>query len=225
MMERIKAKQEGRTVGEGEDLKAAREQAEAERDEALKKVASLEREVQRANETARQEAFDELRVKYDQKAEQAERVKSQLQQEIRSLTEQLEGAKESTASRLRQMERSITDAEEAARAEAASSVRSELEARLDESDRMRSRLERRQQEAEEEWAAERSRFEKQIQNLESNLEQAREMAFKRSSDPTVDELNRLRRQLEEEFRLKTAAWEEEKVRLTEKISQLEHPPS
>ena len=76
----------------------------------------------------------------------------------------------------------------------------------------------------EEWNLERAQLEKQVKELESNVKQAREMAFKRSSDPTVEELNRLRRQLEEEFKTKATVWDEEKRHLSEKIQNLENPP-
>jgi class 3 adenylate cyclase len=224
MMERIKAKQEGRSPGDGPDYKAEKEQVEKERDRLQIEVGNLEKEVLRTREAARQEASDELRVRYDQKAEQADRLRVQIEHEISNLRGELSAEKKSSASRVQQLEESITDSEEAARSQASTEVRSELESRLDESDRNRLRLERRYQDSQEEWELDRSRLEKQIKELESHVQQARDMAFKRSSHPTVEELNRLRRQLEEEFQMKTARLEEEKKHLIEKIHSLENPP-
>ncbi len=224
MMERIKAKQEGREPGTpGADLAAAKEEAEKERDELQARVAGLEKEVQNAEEIIRQEVYNDLRHKYDQKLEAAERIKKQLQHEVQSLSEHLEGERESLSARINQLEKNVSEAESAARVQASAEVRSDYESKLDDAGRARSRLERRHQEAVEEMDLERSRLEKQVKTLEAGVKEAREMAFKRSSDPTIEELNRLRHHLEEEFREKTAAWEDEKRHLLEKIARLENP--
>ena len=224
MMEKIKAKQEGREPGTpGAELAAAKEKAEKERDELQARVAGLEKEVQNAEEIIRQEVYNDLRHKYDQKLEAADRIKKQLQHEVQSLSEQLQGERESLSARINQLEADVSEAENAARVQASAEVRSDYESKLDDAERARSRLERRHQEAVEEMELERSRLEKQVKTLEAGVQEAREMAFKRSSDPTIEELNRLRHHLEEEFREKTAAWEDEKRHLLEKIARLENP--
>ena len=224
MMERLKAKQEGREPGQaGEDLKAVSEKMERERDELASRIELMEKESARVADELRREVSNELRHNYDQKMEQATRTRSQLEQEVRTLTEELAGEKQSAASRIKHLEEAIPAAEEAARTQAIAESRAEHETKREEADRDASRLERRHRGAVEEWNLERGRLEKQVKELESNIKQAREMAFKRSSDPTVAELNRLRRQLEEEFRTKTAVWEDEKRHLTEKIENLENP--
>ncbi len=224
MMERMKAKQEGREPGTpGAELAAAKEKAEKERDELRARVAGLEKEIQNTEEIVRREVYNDLRHKYDQKIEAAERIKNQLQDEVLSLSEQLEGERESLSARIKQLEEDVSEAENAARIQASAEVRSDYESKLDDAERMCSRLERRQQEAVEEWDLERSRLEKQVKTLEAGVQEAREMAFKRSSDPTIEELNRLRHHLEEEFREKTGAWEDEKRHLLEKIVRFENP--
>ncbi len=224
MMERLKAKQEGREPGQGgEDLKAVSEKLERERDELISRIELMEKEAARVADELRKEVHNELRHNYDQKMEQATRTRSQLEQEVRTLTEELAGEKQSAASRIKHLEEAIPAAEEAARTQAIAESRAEHETKREEADRDASRLERRHRGAVEEWNLERGRLEKQVKELESNIKQAREMAFKRSSDPTVEELNRLRRQLEEEFRTKTAVWEDEKRHLNEKIQNLENP--
>ena len=222
MMERMKAKQEGRAPGQpGAELAQAKEKAEKERDELASRVSQLEKEVLRTEENARREAYNELRHRYDQKAEQTDRIKSQLEQEIRAITEELTDQKESSAARIHQLERAVGEAEDAIRVQTRAELRSEYDGKLDEADRGRTRLERRHREAGEEWALEKRGLEKQLKSLEENAREARDMAFKRSSAPTVEEINRLRHQLEEEFRQKAAGWEEEKQRMTEKIRSLE----
>lgn len=223
MMERLQAKRGGQTEG-GVGLQAEKEKVEQERDQLQLRVASLEREVRRERDNARQEAYEELKRRYDQNIEQANRTRVQLEQEVRTLGDQLADERESAAMRIRSLEESVAQAEEAARAQSTAEVRNELESKLEGVERLHSRLERRRREENEEWDMERSRLEKQIRNLESNLQQAREMAFKRSSDPTVEELNRLRRQLEEEFRMKAASWEEERKHFLERIRLVENSP-
>ena len=222
MMERLKAKQEGRAPGQpGAELAAAKEKAEIERDELAGRVKQLEREVQRTGETARRDAYNELRHRYDQKTEQTNRIKSQLEQEVRSLTEELDDLKESSAARILHLEEAVREAEEAVRVQTRAEVKAEYDAKLDEADRGRKRLERRHREAVEGWELERRGFEKQLKSLEQGVKEARDKAFKRSSAPTVEEINRLRHQLEEEFEQKAAGWEEERKHLTEKIRSLE----
>ena len=222
MMERMKAKQEGREPGTpGAELAAAKDKAEKERDELRARVAGLEKEIQNTEEIVRREVYNDLRHKYDQKLETAERIKKQLQDEVRSLTEQREGERASLSARINHLEEAVSEAGNAARIQASAEVRSDYEGKIDDAERVRSRLERRHQEAVEEWDLERSRLEKQVKTLEAGVEEAREMAFKRSSDPTIEELNRLRHHLEEEFREKTGALEDEKRHLLEKIARLE----
>ena len=207
MMERIKAKQEGGPPSAGgPDLTAEHKRLERERGELKARVKNLEKQVQQTEENVRREVYSELRHSYDQKTEHAERARSQLEQEIRTLTEELAAEKQSASSRIRQLEEAIPAAEEAARVQAGAELKSGYDLKLEEADRTRARLDRRYKEAVEQWDLQRDRLEKQMTELESHLQQARDMAFKRSSDPTVDELNRLRRQLEEEFRFKNAEW-------------------
>ena len=224
MMERMKAKQEGREPGTpGAELAAAKEKAEKERDELRARVAGLEKEIENTEEIVRREIYNDLRHKYDHKLETAERIKKQLQDEVRSLTEHLKGERESLSARIKQLEDDVSEAENAARIQTSAEVRSDYESKLDDAERVRSRLERRHQEAVEEWDLDRSRMEKQLKTLEAGVQEAREMAYKRSSDPTIEELNRLRHHLEEEFREKAGAWEDEKRHLLEKIARLENP--
>ena len=131
MMERIKAKQEGREPGSpGAELAAAKEKAEKERDELAARVAGLEQEVQNAEEIVRAEVYNDLRNKYDQQLEAAERIKKQLQNEVQSLSEQLEGEGESLLARIKQLEEDVSEGENAARIQASAEVRSDYESKL-----------------------------------------------------------------------------------------------
>ncbi len=226
MQERIKAKQEGREPSQrGLDLKTENEELKRERDALQARMQQMERMAQRAEANLRTEVYDDLRHTYDQKMEQAKLARSQLGQEVRTLTEELNAEKQAASSRIQQLEEAVPAAEEAARVQAIAEARSEFQAKSDEAVRVASRLERQSREHAEEWHLERARLEKQIAELESHVKQAREMAFKRSSDPTMEELNRLRRQLEEEFKAKAVEWETERRRLSERIQDLENPPN
>jgi chromosome segregation ATPase len=220
MRDRIRAKQEGRSTVE-ENPGSVGESGGDEAQQLRVRVTALERELHLAGESSRQEAFEELRAQYDQKLEQARRERAKLDQDVRSLGEQLAEANQAAASRIRRLEESVDDAEEAARLEATSEVRLELEGRLDQSERQETRLARRIEEIQEERDLERSRLMKQIEELEASLGQARETASKRSSEPTLEEFNRLRWQLQEDFRSTMAAWEEDRASLTVKIQALE----
>ncbi len=226
MMERIKAKQEGKESGQGGEDKASiasKEKLERERDELRSRIQLMEKETERAEADLRAEVSNQFRHTFDQKMEQATHTRTQLEQELRTLTEELAGEKQAAASRIQHLEEAIPVAEEAAKVQAIAEARADFEAKLEEADRVASRLQRQNRETVEEWNLERAQLEKQVKELESNVKQAREMAFKRSSDPTVEELNRLRRQLEEEFKTKAAVWDEEKRHLSEKIQNLENP--
>ncbi len=80
MMERLKAKQEGREPGQGgEDLKAVSEKLERESDELASRIDLMEKGAARVADELRREVYNELRHNYDQKMEQATRTRSQLE--------------------------------------------------------------------------------------------------------------------------------------------------
>ena len=80
--------------------------------------------------------------------------------------------------RVEDLEKAIPEAQQVARKQALAEAQSDLEMKLEEAARLRSRLERKHQDATEEWEAERRRLAKQVTALEDQLKEAREAAFK-----------------------------------------------
>jgi predicted nuclease with TOPRIM domain len=81
-------------------------------------------------------------------------------------------------SRIEQLEKAIPEAQEAARKQVSAELRTQFDAKIEESERLRSRLERKHQDATEEREAETRRLKKQIAALEEQLKEAREAAYK-----------------------------------------------
>jgi chromosome segregation ATPase len=151
---------------------------EGEREQLNLKIKKLETELQRTQDTMRSEVFQEMRAQYEPKLADANRDRQRLEQEIRSLTNDLTGEKDRLNARIAQLEKAMPEAQEAARKQALAELQSQFDAKLDEANRLRSRLERKQQDAAEEWEAEMRRAKKQIASLEEQLKEAKEAAYK-----------------------------------------------
>ena len=135
-------------------------------------------ELQRSQDTVRAEIFQEMRAQYEPRIHEANRERQQLEQEIQSLTSDLASERKRLNSRIEVLEKAIPDAQEAARKQAVAEAQNDLDAKVEEANRLRSRLERKLQDASEEWDAERRRLTKQIAALEGQLKEAREAPFK-----------------------------------------------
>ena len=135
-------------------------------------------ELQRSQDTVRAEIFQEMRAQYEPRIHEANRERQQLEQEIQSLTSDLASERRRLNSRIDVLEKAIPEAQEAARKQALAEAQNDLEVKIEEANRLRSRLERKHQDATEEWEAERRRLTKQIAALEGQLKEAREAAFK-----------------------------------------------
>src|SRR5207249_11314324 len=147
---------------------------ETERESLSLRIKRLEMELQRSQDTVRAEIFQEMRAQYEPRIHEANRERQQLEQEIQSLTSDLASERKRLNSRIEVLEKAIPDAQEAARRQAVAEAQSTHEANIDEANRLRSRLERKLQDASEEWDAERRRLTKQIAALEGQLKEARE---------------------------------------------------
>ena len=151
---------------------------ETERESLSLKIKRLEMELQRSQDTVRAEIFQEMRAQYEPRIHEANRERQQLEQEIQSLTSDLASERRRLNSRIDVLEKAIPEAQEAARKQALAEAQNDLEVKIEEANRLRSRLERKHQDATEEWEAERRRLSKQIAALEGQLKEAREAAFK-----------------------------------------------
>ena len=220
-MERIKAAQQG-GVPAGQ-VQTSREDLEKEKDKLQLEVNRLQEAFEDEKENARTEIYNQLKHTYDQKMEQVLLARSQLEHEVRNMTEELAAEKRAAAARIRELEETVQEAEESARFRATEDARAEQDERVQKAERSASRVERRHREELERWNLERVRLEHRIEELESNLAQAQDMAMKRSSEPTIEELNRLRRQLEQEFQAKSAALESENRKLAQRLEPADGP--
>ena len=151
---------------------------ETERESLSLRIKRLEMELQRSQDTVRAEIFQEMRAQYEPRIHEANRERQQLEQEIQSLTSDLASERRRLNSRIDVLEKAIPEAQEAARKQALAEAQNDLEVKIEEANRLRSRLERKHQDATEEWEAERRRLTKQIAALGGQLKEAREAAFK-----------------------------------------------
>jgi class 3 adenylate cyclase len=151
---------------------------ENERDQLKLKIKKLEFELQRAEDSTRGEVFQEMRAQYEPKLAEANRERQRLEQEIQSLTMDLAAERDRAKARIAHLERAIPEAQEAARKQAAAELEAQFDAKLEEATRLRSRQERKQQDAAEEWEGEVRRARKQIASLEEQLQEAKEAAYK-----------------------------------------------
>jgi class 3 adenylate cyclase len=151
---------------------------ENERDQLNLKIKKLEMELQRSQDSVRGEVFQEMRAQYEPKIAEANRERQRLEHEIRSLTTDLATERQRLNARIAQLEQALPEAQEAARKQAMAESHVQFDAKLEEANRLRSRQERKQQDAAEEWAAELRRAKKQIASLEDQLKEAKETAYK-----------------------------------------------
>jgi class 3 adenylate cyclase len=152
--------------------------SENERSQLNLKIKKLEMELQRANDTLRSEVFQEMRAQYEPKLVAVNNERQRLEQEIQSLTNDLATERDRLNARIAQLENDMPEAQEVARRQALAELQSQFDAKLEEANRLRSRQERKQQDAAEEWEAELRRAKKQIASLEEQLKDAREAAYK-----------------------------------------------
>jgi class 3 adenylate cyclase len=156
----------------------AKIQWETERDQLNLKLRKLELELQRASDSMRSEIFQEMRNQYEPKLADAIRERNRLEQEIQALTGELAIERQRLNARIEQLEQAIPEAQESARKQVTAELQAQFEAKIDEANRLRSRQERKQQDAAEEWEAERRRIKKQIATLQEQLKEAKEIAYK-----------------------------------------------
>jgi class 3 adenylate cyclase len=167
----------------------SRIQWETERDQLRAKVERLEREIKQATEVMRAEVHQEMRERYDAKVAEAVRGRQNAEDELRSTTEQLKDENKALKNSVEELEKSIPAAQEAAQRQVRAELAAEYEARMQEDTRLRTRAERKLQDALDELEGERRRAQRQIAKLEEQLKEARGAAFRaqRSTGPASSE--------------------------------------
>jgi class 3 adenylate cyclase len=160
------------------ELQDAKIAWETERDTLQLRIKKLDIELQRAQDTLRGEVYQEMRAQYEPKLAEANRERTRLEHEIQVLRTELAGDRQRLNARIDQLEQALPEAQEAARKQAMAELQDRFDVKLDEANRLKSRMERKHQDAAEEWEAERRRMKKQITGLEEQLKEAKEAAYK-----------------------------------------------
>jgi chromosome segregation ATPase len=142
------------------------------------KVTKLEMELQRATDTMRTEIFQEMRGQYEPKMVEANRDRQRLQQEVQSLTADLASERQRFNERIEHFEKAMPEAQEAARKQALAELQTQFDVKLEEANRIQSRMGRKHQDTIEQLEAELRRAKKQITGLEEQLKEAKEAAYK-----------------------------------------------
>jgi chromosome segregation ATPase len=119
-----------------------------------------------------------MRSEYEPKLAEATRERNRVEDELRSARTDLASGTERLTARITQLEEALPAAQEAVRKQVMAELQSQFDSKLEEANRLRSRLERKHQDATDEWEAERRRVKKQIAVLEDELKEAKESAFK-----------------------------------------------
>jgi class 3 adenylate cyclase len=156
----------------------AKIQWETEREHLNLKVRKLEVEIDRAKNSMRNEIFHEMRSEYEPRLAEANRERSRLEQDLQNANSELASQRERLTARITQLERALPEAQEAVRKQVMAELQAQSDVKVDEAIRVRARLERKLQEAADEWELERRRLKKQITALEEDLKDARETAFR-----------------------------------------------
>jgi hypothetical protein len=151
---------------------------ETERHQLQIKIKKLEMELQRSLDTTRSEIFQEMHSQYEPQLAEANRERSRLEGGVQSLTRELAGERERLNARIEQLEKAIPEAQDATRKQVMAELQDQFEVQIEEFNRLRSRMERKQQDAADDWESERRRTKKHIAALEEQLKEAKEIAYK-----------------------------------------------
>ena len=151
---------------------------ENERDQLNLKIKKLEMELQRTQDSMRGDVFQEMRAQYEPKLGEANRERQRLEQEIKYLTNDLASERERLNAQITHFDEALPEAQEAARKQALAELQSQFDVQLEETNRLRARELRKQQDAFEELEAELRRAKKQIASLQEQLKEAKEAAYK-----------------------------------------------
>jgi class 3 adenylate cyclase len=156
----------------------ARIRWESERDQLQLKMRKLERTLADNTDTTRSDIYQEMRASYEPKLAEEKRERLRVEQELATAAGELASERRRLNARIEQLEQSIPEAQEAVRQQITAELQADFEIKLDEFARVRARMERRLQDMSEEFESERRRDKKHIAQLEQQLKEAREAAFK-----------------------------------------------
>jgi hypothetical protein len=160
------------------EYEQSRRQWDSERDQLLLQIKHLENEVAGEKESMRSEILQELQAQFEPKFAEVIHDRRRLTFEVQIVSAELHDERERLSARIAELERAVMEAEGAARAQSTAEIRSQFEPKLDEAKRLRTRAERKLQDTTEELEDERRRAKRQIVQLEEQVKEAKEAAFK-----------------------------------------------
>ena len=160
------------------EFEESRVQWETERDQLKLKLERIEREGQRDKDDIRNEIFHEIRSQYQPKLTESERECKLLQEQLDTVSTHLEEDRKHLTARIEQLELAIPEAQQAVRTQVEAELKADFESKIEELNRLKSRNERRSQDSIEELEAALKRSNKQVSQLEEQLKEAREIAFR-----------------------------------------------
>jgi chromosome segregation ATPase len=169
------------------EFQNAKAQWDAEREQLQTHVQRLGSELQQARDVINNEGVHEIRAEYELKLIEANRERYRLEQDIRFVTEELASERQRLTARTEALEAALPQAQEVSRKQTLAELQNQLDAKIEEANRVRSRMERNYQEAVGNWEDERRRAKKQLETLEEELREARESAYKaqKNSSPSI----------------------------------------
>jgi hypothetical protein len=160
-----------------QEFEDAKIQWETDREHLNLKIKKLEMDLQLAQDGVRAELFQELQAQYEPKLAEASRERQRLELEAQAATSELSRERQRLNARIEQLERAIPEAQESARKQALAELQGEYDMRIEEANRARARLERKQQDLSEEFSAEQRRAKKQIASLQEQLKEAKDAVY------------------------------------------------
>jgi class 3 adenylate cyclase/chromosome segregation ATPase len=167
------------------EFQDAKIQWDTERGQLQLKVRKLESDLRQAQDTRNSDIVQEMRAQYENKLAEAHWERQRLEREIQLLTNELSSERQGFNARIKYLEAALPEAQEAVRKQVLAEMQNELDVKVEEANRIRSRIERSYQDAVDDWETERRRAAKRVAELEEQLKEAREAAYKaqKSSPP------------------------------------------
>ena len=169
------------------EFQSAKTQWDAEREQLQTEVQRLGAELQLTRDAMNSEGVHDVRAEYEVKLTGANRERYRLEQEIQFLNGELATERQRLNARIEALEAALPQAQEVSRKQTLAELQNQLDAKIEEANRVRSRMERNYKEASGHWEDERRRAQKQLQTLEEELREAREAAYKaqKNSSPSI----------------------------------------
>jgi class 3 adenylate cyclase len=164
------------------EFQDAKFQWQAERDRLQIEIKKLESSLRQAQDSMNNAVVQEMRNQYERKLTDAHLERQRLEQEIQYMTSVLATERQRLSNQVKALEEALPEAQKAARTQAVAELQSQLDPKIEEANRIRSRIERNFQDAVEEWEHERRQAKKQIVALNELLKEARQAAFKASKE-------------------------------------------